>query len=97
MKGFFIRSDSSGKASRGDFTATMISPDTSIYTPALVTATPLPIVQTEQVSIEQKNKVDSIEESETPAAVLERESRIQDVTKLAKGINPTIMPRMAPL
>ncbi len=33
MSGIFIRSDSSGKASRGDFTATMISPDTSTYTP----------------------------------------------------------------
>jgi hypothetical protein len=97
MTGFFIRSDSSGKASRGDFTATMISPDTSIYSPALVTPAPLPAVQREQVSIEQKNKVDSIKESEKPAAVLESESRFQDVTELAKGINPTIMPRMAPL
>ncbi|MHB8117390.1 MAG: hypothetical protein ACYDHX_01470 [Methanothrix sp.] len=94
MKGFFIRSDSNGKASRGDFTATMISPDTSGYTPAVVTTAPLPAVQTEQVSTEQKNEAPPKEE---PAAVLESESRFKDVTKLAKGINPDILPRMAPL
>ena len=42
MSGFFIRSDSNGKASRGDFTAILISPDTSSYTPAVVTTAPLP-------------------------------------------------------
>jgi hypothetical protein len=97
MKGFFIRSDSSGKASRGDFTATMISPDTSIYTPALISPTPSPIVQTEQVSIEQDNDVPAIEENDKQATVPESKSRFQDVTDLAKGINPNIMPPMAPL
>jgi len=97
MKGFFIRSDSSGKASRGNFTATMISPDTSSYTPALVTTAPLPAVQTEQVSTEQKNEATNVEVSEKPAAIQESESRFKDVTDLAKGINPNIMPRMAPL
>ncbi|MEI8004047.1 MAG: hypothetical protein WCG94_06890 [Methanothrix sp.] len=94
MLGFFIRSDSKGKASRGDFTATMISPDTSSYTPAVVTAAPLPAVQTEQVSTEQKNEAPS---EEKPAAALESNSRFKDVTELAKGINPNIMPRMAQL
>jgi hypothetical protein len=97
MTGFFIRSDSNGKASRGDFTAIMISPDTSSYTPAVVTTAPLPSVQTEQVSTEPKNEAGSGEESKEPVAVLESESRFKDVTVLAKGINPNIMPRMAPL
>ena len=94
MLGFIIRSDSKGKASRGDFTATMISPDTSSYTPAVVTAAPLPAVQTEQVSTEQKNEAPS---EKKPAAALESNSRFKDVTELAKGINPNIMPRMAQL
>ncbi|MDQ1262725.1 MAG: hypothetical protein QG575_1906 [Euryarchaeota archaeon] len=94
MNGFFIRSDSNGKASRGDFTATMISPDTSSYTPAAVTTAPLQTVQTEQVNTEQKNEAPPKEE---PTAVLESASRFKDVTKLAKGINPNILPRMAPL
>ena len=96
MTGFFIRSDSNGKASQGDFTATMISPDTSGYTPAVVTAAPLPAVQTEQASTEQKIESSASEErKETVSEVVE--SRFKDVTKLAKGINPDILPRMAPL
>lgn len=97
MTGFFIRSDSNGKANRGDFTATMISPDTSSYTPAVVTTAFLPAVQTEQASIEQKIESNnaSEEREETVSEVVE--SRFKDVTKLAKGINPAILPRMAPL
>ena len=97
MNGFFIRSDSNGKASRGDFTATMISPDISSYTPAVVTTAPLPAVQTEQVSTEQKNEAPKIEENNETVAVPKTENRFKDVTELAKGINPNIMPRMAPL
>ena len=96
MKGFFIRSDSNGKASRGDFTAIMISPDTSSYTPAVVTTAPLPAVQTEQVSTEQKNET-TCQRREREARFAKSESRFKDVTKLAKGINPDILPRMAPL
>lgn len=96
MIGFFIRSDSNGKASRGDFSATMISPDTTSYTPAAVRTAPLPTVQEEQASSEQKTEATAAQESEEPADA-ESESRFKDVTKLAKGINPDILPRMAPL
>ncbi len=96
MLGFFIRSDSNGKASRDDFTATLISPDTSGYTPAVVTTAPLPAVQMEPASTEQKNESNASEENEKPAFA-KSESRFKDVTKLAKGINPDILPRMAPL
>jgi hypothetical protein len=96
MLGFFIRSDSNGKASRGDFTATLISPDTSSYTPAVVTTAPLPAVETEPASTEQNIETNVSEESEKPGFA-KSESRFKDVTKLAKGINPDILPRMAPL
>lgn len=98
MLGFFIRSDSNGKASRGDFSAIMISPDTAGYTPAVVKTAPLPLpaFQEEQVSSEPKNEATATQESEEPAAA-ESGSRFKDVTKLAKGINPDILPRMAPL
>ena len=66
MTGSYIRSDSSGKAAKGEFTATMI-PDASGYTPTVV------------------------------KAVQETESKFRSVTELAKGINPNILPRMAPL
>jgi hypothetical protein len=96
MLGFFIRSDSNGKASRGDFTATLISPDTSGYIPAVLTTAPLPAVETEPASTEQNIETNVSEESEKPA-FRKSESRFKDVTKLAKGINPDILPRMAPL
>ncbi|MDQ1262269.1 MAG: hypothetical protein QG575_1450, partial [Euryarchaeota archaeon] len=96
MKGFFIRSDSIGKASQGDFTANMISPDTSGYAPVVVTAAPLQADETETVSAEQTTKSPVSEEIQTPA-LAESESRFKDVTKLAKGINPDILPRMAAL
>ncbi len=96
MSGFFIRSDSNAKASRGDFTATLISPDTSGYTPAVVTTAPLPVVETKTASTEQKNEINAREEGEKPASA-KSESRFKDVTTLAKGINPDILPRMAPL
>ena len=95
MEGFFIRSDSSGKASRGNFAAFMISPDTSSYIPAIVPDAPLPAAQTppESPAVEETES----EELPEPDQVQETESRFQDVTQLAKGINPNIMPRMAPL
>jgi hypothetical protein len=96
MSGFFIRSDSNGKASRGDFTAILISPDTSGYTPAVVTTASLPAVETQQASTEQNIETNAREESEKPGFA-KSESRFKDVTTLAKGINPDILPRMAPL
>jgi hypothetical protein len=97
MLGVFIRSDGSGKAGRGDFSAFMISPDTAGYTPAVVTAAALPVVQEEQVKNEQKNETNAAKENEEPAAALGSKSRFKDVTELAKGIDPNIMPRMAQL
>ncbi len=96
MKGFFVRSDSTGKASKGDFTANMISPDTSGYSPVEVTTASVKADETDQVSAEQTAELPASEESEKPA-VAKSESRFKDVTKLAKGINPDILPRMAAL
>jgi hypothetical protein len=96
MKGFFIRSDSTGKASKGEFTANRISQDTSGYRPVEVTAAPLPADETKQVGKELKTELPVSEESEK-TALPESVSRFKDVTKLAKGINPDILPRMAAL
>jgi hypothetical protein len=96
MKGYFIRSDSNGKASQGDFSATMISPDTSGYSPVVLTTAPKPAVAKVEVSTEQTINSTAGEESQKPASAVS-ETRFKDVTKLAKGINPDILPRMAPL
>ncbi|MDD2756468.1 MAG: hypothetical protein PHS80_13215, partial [Methanothrix sp.] len=65
-----------------------ISPDTSGYTPAEVAAASSSTDETDQVSMVQKTESPVSEESE---------NRFKDVTKLAKGINPDILPRMAAL
>jgi hypothetical protein len=97
MKGFFIRSDDSGKAEQGEFSAILIDPDTSHFTPAVVAAAPSSADQsgTATVGLEKEN-ASKVEVAE-PSAIEVSESRFKDVTSLAKGINPNILPRMAPL
>ena len=106
MSGFFVRSDSNGKASRGEFSAILINPDTSGYTPAAVLVAPVSSDKVEQAAadqttVDQKNEtasaVASDTTSEASAAIADSTNRFKDVTQLAKGINPDILPRMAPL
>ena len=91
MKGSFIRSDSSGKATRGEFTATLIGPDTSVYTPAVIETVSNPVAETPQLITAENNET----VQQTAVAAPETVSRFKDVTKLAKGIDPSILPRMA--
>ncbi len=90
MRGDFIRSDSSGRATRGEFTATLINPDPSGYTPAAIETVSGPESQTAPVT-EQNNA------AMPQQSVQETSSKFKDVLQLAKGIDPNIMPRMAPI
>jgi hypothetical protein len=96
MKGFFIESDSNGMASRGDFTAEMISQNLSGYSPALTATAQKKADETEKTTADQTAESSSGEVSKKTAQ-LQSDSRFKDVTKLAKGINPDILPRMASL
>jgi hypothetical protein len=91
MQGNFIRSDSSGKATRGEFTAMLISPDTSGYTPAVIQAVSTSSAETPQKIVAQNNA--TLSQPALPVA----KSKFKDVTELAKGIDPNILPRMADL
>ena len=91
MKGNFIRSDSSGRATRGEFTATLISPDTSGYTPAVIHTVSTSSAETPQKIVEQNNA--TLPQPALPVA----KSKFKDVTELARGIDPNILPRMAAL
>jgi len=91
MKGNFIRSDSSGRATRGEFTATLISPDTSGYTPAVIQTVSASSSETPQKIVEQNNA--TLPQPALPVA----KSKFKDVTELARGIDPNILPRMAAL
>ena len=89
MKGYFIRSDSNGIATRGEFTAILISPDTSGYTPAAIQTVSTTVAE-RQLIAEQNNT------TMPQPATQETESKFKDVTQLA-GIDPSILPRMASL
>jgi hypothetical protein len=91
VKGNFIRSDSSGIATRGEFTATLISPDTSGYTPAVIQTISTSSAETPQKIVEQTNT--TLPQTTLP----ETKSKFKDVTELARGIDPNILPRMAAL
>lgn len=93
LTGSYVRSDSSGKAARGDLTATLISPDTSGYTPAAVAAAAETVPET--AATETSPQAVNITESTAQAAATQ--SKFKDVTQLAKGIDPNILPRMAAL
>lgn len=99
MKGSFVESDSNGKASNGKFTAEMISPSTSGYSPAAVAAAQIEADEAEQVTKTNTEKTAEAPagEENTKTVPAQSESRFKDVTKLAKGINPDILPRMAQL
>lgn len=82
ITGSYVRSDGSGAKARGDLSATRISSDISGYTPVSV-ALPAEAAPPQPMS-------------ETPAAT-SKTTAFKDVKELAKGIDPNIMPRFAPL
>ncbi|MDM7934380.1 MAG: hypothetical protein QUS08_03210 [Methanothrix sp.] len=75
IAGWYVRSDISGTAARGELSASQVSTDTSAYTPA---------------------SEPSAEDAVQPAKQ-DSSERFRDVTRLARGIDPNILPRMASL
>lgn len=90
--GSYVRYDSSGTAAKGELTATRTSKDTAEYTPAKVEAE---ATQTsEQAPVDQVQQLGS---QTTQPSVTSSRGRYNDVTQLAKGIDPNILPRHAEL
>jgi hypothetical protein len=101
LKGTYVSYDSNGDQAQGDLSATKINPDVSGYTPAEITvqapattnatAQQPKTVQQNPTIVGQQLSTTSSQQSQT------QKSRVKDVTELAKGIDPNIMPRHAPL
>lgn len=87
LHGSYVRSDSEGNAAKGELTATRISTDTAGYMPAVVETARSTEIGQAQTSTGQTAT------SEAQA----RNSPFKDVKDLAKGIDPNILPRYAPL
>jgi hypothetical protein len=89
FQGSYESYDSNGKEVKGELSATKISPDVVGYTPVKIKVAQT--VTTSQASgIVQKNQMSTDQQDQA-------KSRIKDVKDLAKGIDPNIMPRSAPL
>ncbi len=98
ITGSYVRSDSNGLAAKGDMNAVKISADTTGYTPAQVeAATEAPAAQTKtQTTTGQVQQLGS-QVSTTQPAVTSGSGKYNDVTELAKSIDPNILPRHADL
>jgi hypothetical protein len=99
IDGNYSSYDSNGNLAKGSFTATNINPDVSGYSPAKV-------AEASSLAAEQPNKAEQSptaigQQIQTPTVVGQpyqpQKSKVTDVTQLAKGIDPNIMPRHAPL
>jgi hypothetical protein len=85
IQGSYVRSDSQGKAAKGDIKAERFNLDTRGYTPATEEATPQP------APAEVPPKVEPAVQSTSTRG------SFKDVRELAKGINPNLMPSSVPL
>jgi hypothetical protein len=96
IEGSYVRSDSDGNAAKGEFTAIKISPDAAGYSPAKIEATP-EVAPAEQIKEQAQPEAESDVGSYAQPAVQTKGRSFKDVRELAKGIDPNIMPRHAPL
>lgn len=89
MEGSYVRSNSDGNAAKGEFTAARISMDAAGYSPAQIVATEATpeVAPAKQALQVQPNTEPAVQASRS----------FKDVKDLAKGIDPNIMPRHAPL
>lgn len=82
IQGTYVRSDSQGRAAKGDMKAERFNLETEGYTPVTEEATPQPATE----EVPQSPKV------ETAVQSTSTRGSFKDVRELAKGINPNIMP-----
>jgi hypothetical protein len=87
IQGSYVRSDSQGRAAKGDMKAERFNLETEEYTPVTEEATPQPA----PAEVPQSAKAEPAVQSTSLRGAF------KDVRELAKGINPNIMPSSVPL
>lgn len=94
ISGSYVKFDSSGLAAKGDMQASRISADTADYTPAdIVAPSEASVTQTSNEQVQQLgSQAAAAAQTNTASGV-----KYNDVTNLAKGIDPMILPRHASL
>jgi len=91
LQGSYVSYDSEGTQGNGQVTGIMISPDVTYYTPAQVSEVPLQGSASEEVQEVQQPQLTVGSQSQA------EKSKMNDVTKLARGINANILPSSFPL
>ncbi len=96
LSGTHVSYDSDGNEAKGEVTGTRISPDVADYTPVKIEAaaepapasTPSVVQQPQAVQLTQPNAAQDNQATK---------SRFKDVTQMARGINPDVLPWSFPL
>jgi hypothetical protein len=97
LSGRYVSYDSDGNEANGEVTGTRISPDVADYTPVKieVAAEPAPPASTPAV-VQQPQAVQLAQSNAVPDNQTTK-SRFKDVTQMARGINPNVLPWSFPL
>ncbi|VVB64487.1 Uncharacterised protein [uncultured archaeon] len=96
LSGRSVSYDSDGNEASGTVTGTRISPDVSDYTPVKVKAAAEPAPASTPAVAQQPQPV----QLSQPSAVQDNQAtsgRFKDVTQMARGINPDVLPSSFPL
>jgi hypothetical protein len=93
LQGSYVSYDSEGTQGNGQVTGIMISPDVTDYAPAQVSEVPL------QGSASEEEEVQGVQQPQLTVGSQSQaeKSKMNDVTKLARGINANILPSSFPL
>jgi hypothetical protein len=89
FQGSYASYDSNGKKVKGELSAAKIGPNVTDYVPVEIKATQT-VTTAQSSETVQKNQMSTEQQDQA-------KSRIKDVRDLAKGIDPNIMPRSAPI
>lgn len=96
LSGRYVSYDSDGNEARGKVAGTRISPDVADYTPVKVEAAVAPAPASTPAVVQQPQAVQLAQ----PNAAQDNQatnSRFKDVTQMARGINPNVLPSSFPL
>jgi hypothetical protein len=96
LSGRYVSYDSNENEANGEVTGTRISPDVADYTPVKIEAPVAPAPASTPAVVQQPQPV----QLSQPNAVQDNQAtsgRFKDVTQMARGINPNVLPWSFPL
>jgi hypothetical protein len=96
LSGRYVSYDSNENEANGEVTGTRISPDVADYTPVKIEAPVAPATASTPAVVQQPQPVQLAQPSEVQDNQA-TSGRFKDVTQMARGINPDVLPSSFPL